>query len=90
VGLRKSGINAQWSVKPVHDSLANISDDKWLVTYITSVFENKIIKKISFYTSNNTFIMYNNLRNIHKSLLTFNIINSFSHTPHKQIKQKKH
>jgi hypothetical protein len=37
----------QWSLKPVHDILANISDDKGLVNYMTTECQTEIIKKIS-------------------------------------------
>jgi len=45
------------SLKPVHGILANISDDKGRVNYITSECQTEIIIKISFYTSNNTYRM---------------------------------
>jgi hypothetical protein len=41
-----------WSLKLVYDILANIADDNGLVNYITSECQTKIIKKITFYTSN--------------------------------------
>ena len=50
-----------WSLKPVHDILANISDDKGLVNYITSECQTEVITKISFYTSNNTHRMNNTI-----------------------------
>jgi len=51
--LSNTGRNAQLSLKPVHDILANISDDKGLVNYITSECHTEIIKITFFYTSNN-------------------------------------
>jgi len=46
-----------WSLKPVHDILENISDDKGLVQYITSLCQTEIIIKISLYSWNNTYRM---------------------------------
>jgi hypothetical protein len=45
----------KWSLKPVYDILENISDYKELVNHITSECQTEIIKKISFYNSNNTY-----------------------------------
>jgi len=44
--------------------LANITDDKTLVNYITSECQTEIIKKTSFYTSNNTYRMNNTIHYI--------------------------
>ena len=46
VCLSNTGRKAQWSLKPVPDIIANISDDKGLVNYITSECHTEIIKMI--------------------------------------------
>ena len=86
--LSKTGRNACWSLKPVHDILANISDDKELVKYIISECQTEIIKRYPFITQIIPLewtILYITFL---ATIPIFNIINYFIQLPNKQRKQK--